>query len=83
MALSPREVAAVLAELHGVVRLIGVLLHGAGLRLQECHELRVKDLDFDLKQVIVRQGKGRKNRRTQMPESSVEGLRSHLVASCY
>lgn len=77
--LSRSEVTRVLAELSGPMRLVGILLYGAGLRLQECLELRVKDLDFDLAQVTVRQGKGQKDRRTPLPMSVVEPLRAHLV----
>jgi site-specific recombinase XerD len=53
--LSRAEVAAILAELRGPVRLIVSLLYGSGLRLLECLELRVKDIDFDRQQVVVRQ----------------------------
>jgi integron integrase len=54
------------------------LLYGSGLRLQECLELRVKDVDFDLHEIIVRRGKGQKDRRTILPTSVAEGLRAHL-----
>ena len=77
--LSRSEVSRVLAELSGPTRLIAILLYGAGLRLQECLELRVKDLDFDLSQVTVRQGKGQKDRRTPLPLSAVAPLRAHLL----
>ena len=77
--LSRSEVSRVLAELSGPTGLIAILLYGAGLRLQECLELRVKDLDFDLSQVTVRQGKGQKDRRTPLPLSAVAPLRAHLL----
>jgi integrase len=55
------------------------LLYGAGLRLMECVRLRVKDLDFDYRQVIVREGKGQKDRRTILPEPLIEPLQHHLA----
>jgi integron integrase len=54
------------------------LLYGSGLRLMECLRLRVKDLDFDYKQIIVRDGKGRKDRVTMMPASTIEPLKLQL-----
>jgi integrase len=56
--LSRDEGAAVLSHLDGAMWIIGVLLYGAGLRLEECLDLRVKDADFDRHQIIVRRGKG-------------------------
>jgi integrase len=58
--LSQHEVASVLAHLEGTMRIVAVLLYGSGLRLEECLELRVKDLDFDRNQITVRRAKGRK-----------------------
>jgi site-specific recombinase XerD len=65
--LSRGEVAAVMRHLTGRVWIIGVLLYGAGLRIDECLELRVKGIDFDRHQVVVRRGKGQKDRRTMLP----------------
>jgi integrase len=59
--LSREEVDAILAHLVGVAHLCVMLLYGTGLRLGECLTLRVKDVDFDRHQVIVRQGKGQKD----------------------
>ena len=56
--LSPSEVRQVLDRLTGVPRIVAMLLYGAGLRLQECLELRVKDLDFERREITVRRGKG-------------------------
>jgi integron integrase len=77
--LSREEVRAVLGRLAGTMWTVGTLLYGAGLRLQECLELRVKDVDFDLNQLLVRRGKGQKDRRTMLPGVVKEALRAHLV----
>lgn len=77
--LSTAEVGALLARMTGTKWLMASLLYGAGLRLRECLTLRVKDLDFDYRQIIVRQGKGVKDRRTMMPAMVVEPLKAHLL----
>jgi integron integrase len=77
--LSREEVRGVLAGLEGTYRLIGSLLYGSGLRLLECLRLRVKDVDFALGQIVVREGKGDKDRRTMLPAAVVPDLRSHLA----
>jgi integron integrase len=77
--LTPGEVRAVLAQLQGAPRLVGSLLYGSGLRLLECLELRVKDVDFEQREVRLRQGKGRKDRVTPLPEACAPALREHLV----
>ena len=51
---------------------------GSGLRLMECHRLRVKDIDFEQHQIIVRDGKGFKDRVTVLPESVIPELKNHL-----
>jgi len=76
---TPEEAMAVVEELQGIRWLMGMLLYGGGLRLMECFRLRVKDLDFDRLQVIVREGKGDKDRVTLLPEAAVEPLKRHLV----
>jgi integron integrase len=73
------EVRAVLEQLAGPYRLIGILLYGAGLRLTECLELRVKDLDTARRQVVVRRGKGDKDRAVPLPGRAAELLRQHLA----
>jgi integron integrase len=73
------EVRAVLAELSGTYRLIGLLMYGSGVRLLECLRLRVKDLDFDRGEITVRQGKGDKDRRTMLPATLKPALREHLA----
>jgi site-specific recombinase XerD len=55
-----------------------MLLYGAGLRLQECMELRVKDVDFERREITVRRGKGQKDRRVMLPEAVRSLLASHL-----
>ncbi len=67
-----------IGKLTGVSRIVGLLLYGAGLRLGECLELRVKDLDFDLGQITIRRGKGQKDRVTMLPGAGRELLRQHL-----
>jgi integron integrase len=76
--LSRDEVAAVLSHLEGTTWVIGMLLYGAGLRLEECLELRVKDIDFDRSQITVKRGKGQKDRVTPLPSAVVDALRRHL-----
>jgi len=76
--LSPAEVKAVLAHLDGSLWLMASLLYGAGLRLMECVRLRVKDVDLEYRQVLVRDGKGQKDRVTMLPDSVIEPLRQHL-----
>lgn len=73
------EAKAVLAQLSGMYHLMATLLYGAGLRLSECLELRVKDMDFSYKQITVRDAKGDKDRVTLLPESITEALKQHLV----
>jgi integrase len=72
------EVDAVLGYLRGMPRLMGILLYGAGLRLFECGELRVKDIDFASNQIIVRRGKGEKDRVTLLPQTVKADLGRHL-----
>jgi integron integrase len=72
------EVRAVLSQVEGTEWLMASLLYGAGLRLMECLRLRVKDLDFEYRQIVVRDGKGQKDRVTPFPEKLIEPLRGHL-----
>jgi integron integrase len=76
--LSVAEVQRLLAAMQGVKWLMASLLYGAGLRLRECLKLRVKEVDFDYRQILVRDGKGAKDRVTMLPESVIEPLREHL-----
>jgi len=72
------EVAALLAQLRGAHWLMASLLYGAGLRLMECLRLRVKDVDIAYRQILVRDGKGGKDRVTMLPESAVQPLHAQL-----
>jgi len=76
--LSVPEVSALLNQLDGVHKLMATLLYGAGLRLLECAQLRIKDIDFDARQVIVRSGKGDKDRVTLLPDLLCKELPAHL-----
>jgi len=76
--LTETEVRAVLAHLDGRNWLMACLLYGAGLRLMECLRLRVKDVDFEYRQITIRDGKGNKDRRTMLPETSIAPLRNQL-----
>ncbi|MFQ5702282.1 MAG: integron integrase [Acidobacteriota bacterium] len=76
--LSRQEVAAVLAGLTGVSALMGKLLYGSGLRLLECCRLRIKDVDFARNLILVRSGKGGRDRRTLLPATIRDRLAAHL-----
>jgi integron integrase len=78
--LSVAEVGRVLDQLSGAAKIVGSLLYGAGLRLQECLELRVKDIDFDRGELVVRRGKGQKDRRVMLPVAVRAPLARHLEA---
>lgn len=76
--LSKAEVRAVLQETSGVIQLLLKLLYGSGLRLSEGLRLRVKDLDFAHRQIVVRDVKGNESRVTMLPDSLIEPLQQHL-----
>lgn len=76
--LGPDEVAAVLSQLSGVQRLAVMLLYGAGLRLSEALALRAKDVDVRRRTIIVRDGKGGKDRRTVLPDALVPDIEEQL-----
>jgi integron integrase len=76
--LTKDEAHTVLANMTGIHQLIAKLIYGSGLRLMECLRLRVKDLDFGNRQIIVRDGKGEQDRVTILPESVVPDLQRHL-----
>jgi integron integrase len=72
------EVRAVLAKMSGAPLLMASLMYGSGLRLLECAQLRIKDVDFVSKQLLIRDGKGRKDRYTLLPVTLAGVLRAHL-----
>ena len=74
-----REVNDILIRLEGTKWLMANLLYGSGLRLMECVRLRVKDLDFGYDQLVIRDGKGQKDRVTMLPLSLKEPLQRHLA----
>jgi integron integrase len=76
--LTVNEVRLVLRQLSGVPRLVAALLYGAGVRLQECLELRIKDVDFERRELTIRRGKGQKDRRVMLPEALSAPLGHHL-----
>lgn len=73
-----RRVACLLNRMSGTPALMASLLHGAGLRLMECATLRVKDIDFERREILVRDGKGQKDRMTMLPERPIAPLRVQL-----
>ncbi len=77
--LSKTEVNQVLSGMQGLHQLMTRLLYGCGLRLMECLRLRVKDIDFEQSQVVVREGKGEKDRLTMLPASLVEPLKAQIA----
>jgi integron integrase len=77
--LTVAEVQAVLSRLSGSHLLIASLLYGGGMRLMEAVRLRVKDVEFTRHEIIVREGKGFKDRVTMLPEAVVAQLKAHLA----
>lgn len=78
--LTREEVTAVIQHLSGIPLLVGQLLYGGGLRLTECLRLRVQDVDFGQKMLVVRDGKGQKDRTTTLPDVVVPALQAQLEA---
>jgi integrase len=73
------EVARLLRQLQGTIGLMSSLMYGAGLRLMECAELRVKDVNLDRGELTVRDGKGGKDRVTMLPVALKRPLAEHLA----
>ncbi|MGZ8222892.1 MAG: integron integrase [Methylobacter sp.] len=76
--LTRSEVREVLARMKDVYGLMANMLYGTGMRLMECVRLRVKDVDFERSEILIRDGKGGKDRVTMLPSSVVTGLQAHL-----
>jgi integron integrase len=76
--LTRSEVREVLARIKGMYGLMANMLYGTGMRLMECVRLRVKDVDFERGEILIRDGKGGKDRVTMLPSSVVTGLQTHL-----
>ncbi|TWI11871.1 integron integrase [Lysobacter ruishenii] len=79
--LSVREVTSLLAQLDGRMWLVASLLYGTGMRVLECMRLRVKDVDFARNEIIIREGKGAKDRHTVLPQSLVGPLQREVARS--
>ncbi len=76
--LTTQEVERVFTQMEGTHALFAKLLYGTGMRLMECAQLRIKDVDFQRREITVRQGKGSKDRMTMLPLSLIAPLREHL-----
>jgi len=76
--LTQTEVGALLVEMTGVSKLMAQVIYGSGLRHKECLQLRIKDLDLGRRTVIVRGGKGDKDRETVLPKTIIPALESHM-----
>jgi len=77
--LTRTEVQAVLTRMSGTYGLMANLLYGTGMRLMECVRLRVKDVDFEREEILIRNGKGAKDRITLLPKSLTGSLQAHLL----
>ena len=76
--LSKNEVSAILKQMKGLPKLMVALCYGTGLRKMECHRLRVKNIDFERNEIIVRQGKGKKDRHIRLPQACKSELKIQL-----
>lgn len=79
--LTPTEVNLVFAQMTGVHRLFAQMLYGTGMRLSECAALRIKDVDFQRREITIREGKGGKDRITMMPLTLIGPLREQIAQS--
>ncbi len=76
--LTREEVRQLLAHMDGIHHMMASLMYGTGMRLMECVRLRVKDIDFPRHEIVVREGKGNKDRVIMLPATLVPALQSHL-----
>lgn len=77
--LNRSEVSMVLERMEGTYSLMARLLYGTGMRLMECCRLRVKDIDFGQREILIREGKGAKDRVTMLPDTLIRTLQEHLA----
>ena len=77
--LNRSEVSMVLERMEGTYGLMARLLYGTGMRLMECCRLRVKDIDFGQREILIREGKGAKDRVTMLPDTVIRMLQEHLA----
>ena len=77
--LSVSEVREILSHMSGTPKLMAELIYGTGMRVNECTQLRIKDIDFGLKTITIRDGKGGKDRTTMLPERLIKPLQAHLL----
>jgi integron integrase len=77
--LNRSEVSMVLERMEGTYSLMARLLYGTGMRLMECCRLRVKDIDFGQREILIREGKGAKDRVTMLPDTLIQTLQEHLA----
>jgi integron integrase len=77
--LNRSEIALVMERMEGTYSLMARLLYGTGMRLMECCRLRVKDIDFGQREILIREGKGAKDRVTMLPETLILPLQEHLA----
>jgi integron integrase len=77
--LNRSEIALVMERMEGTYSLMARLLYGTGMRLMECCRLRVKDIDFGRREILIREGKGAKDRVTMLPETLILPLQEHLA----
>ncbi len=79
--LAREDIEKILLHLSGVDRLIAKILYGSGLRISECMDLRIKDVDFSSNTLIVRAGKGDKDRITVLPKSTMDDLKTQIFSA--
>lgn len=77
--LSFNEVREILSHMSGTTKLMAELIYGTGMRVNECVQMRIKDVDFGMKTITVRQGKGGKDRTTMLPERLHKSLQAHIL----
>ncbi len=78
--LTQNEIQRLLEQMNGRQRLMTSLLYGTGMRLMDCVRLRVQDVDFEYRQIVIRDGKGQKDRVVPLPERLIEPIKMHLAA---